>query len=222
MTRDMSVRKYIITGSLVILGFIAAPTPAFADWLFTPFIGTTFKAVADFDDSFEGEDEFERSFTYGASLGYMGAGAVGFEIDFGYSPNFFESLSGSDPDLDGFTFADDSNVTTLMANVVLGAPIGGQTGLGVRPYGVAGIGLLRTNLTDPGDFFDIGDVSNSDLGFNVGGGIMGFFTDTIGIRGDIRYFRSFKGGEDEDALDFSVSDFSFWRASVGVTFRFGN
>ena len=50
---------------------------------------------------------------------------VGFEVDFGYSPNFFEVTEGAGD----FEYGD-NNVTTLMANVVLGAPIGGQTGGG--------------------------------------------------------------------------------------------
>jgi hypothetical protein len=130
----MSFRKSFITTALVILGFTASPSPASADWLFTPFIGTTFNAAANFNDAFEGGDDFEQQFTYGASLGWMGAGIVGFEFDFGYSPNFFETAVTDDDD---FEFVDDSNVTTLMANVIVGAPIGGQSGFGIRPFGVA-------------------------------------------------------------------------------------
>jgi opacity protein-like surface antigen len=143
----------------------------------------------------------------------MGAGAVGFELDFGYSPNFFEgSTSGS-----GFEFANDSNVTTLMANAILGIPVGGQTGGGVRPYVVGGVGLIRTNVQDADEFFDVN--TKNDFGFDVGGGIMGFFTDNVGIRGDVRYFRSFSGSSDNVA-GIGVSDFNFWRGSVGMSFRF--
>ncbi len=72
----------------------------------------------------------------------MGAGIFGFEVDFGYAPNFFESTEG-DADFD----YGDSNVTTLMANVILGIPIGGQTGLGIRPYVSGGVGLIRSRST---------------------------------------------------------------------------
>jgi opacity protein-like surface antigen len=212
----MSLRKFVISTSLVLLGCITTPAPAAADWLFTPFIGTTFGGSADFDDGLPGGDEFERQFTYGASLGWMGAGVIGFEFDFGYSPNYFKTIA----DADDFEFADDSNVTTLMANVLLGAPIGGQTGPGIRPYGVAGLGLIRSQASSVENFFD---VDANDWGMNIGGGIIGFFGDNIGIRGDIRYFRSFEGGDDEDDFpDFDLADFDFWRATVGVTFRFGS
>jgi len=211
----MAARKFIITTSLVVLGFAVAPVPAAADWLLTPFIGTTFGGSADFDDGLPGGDEFERQFTYGASLSWMGAGIVGFEFDFGYSPNYFETLADTD---DEFTFADDSNVTTLMFNVLVGAPIGGQSGPGIRPYGVAGLGLIRTQAESVSNFFDI---DSNDWGMNLGAGVIGFFGDDIGIRGDVRYFRAFEGGGDDDEFpDFELADFDFWRATVGVTFRF--
>jgi opacity protein-like surface antigen len=191
---------------------ITIPKTASADWLFTPFIGTAFNADADFGDTFDESGEFERRFTYGASLGYMGAGVIGFEFDFGYTPNFFETLVGADDD---FTFADDSNVTTFMANVIIGIPVGGQTGFGVRPYVVGGAGLLRTHVEGAGLFFE--DLDSNDFGFNVGAGVNIFFVDNVGIRGDVRYFRAFAG--DDDEFDFDLSDFDFWRATAGVTFR---
>ena len=209
------LRRLFVTG-LLALGCAAAPAPAAADWLFTPFIGTTFGGSADFDEGLPGGDEFERQFTYGASLGWMGAGIIGFEFDFGYAPNYFETLADTDDD---FTFADDSNVTTLMANLKLGAPIGGQSGAGIRPYAVAGLGLIRTQAESVGNFFE---VDSNDWGIDVGAGVIGFFSDSVGIRGDVRYFRAFAGGGDDDEFpEFELSDFDFWRASVGVTFRFG-
>jgi opacity protein-like surface antigen len=211
----MSARRFIIGTTLAVLVSAAAPAPAAADWLFTPFVGTTFGGSADFDDGLPGGDEFERKFNYGASLGWMGAGAIGFEFDFGYSPNYFETLADTDGD---FSFASDSNVTTLMANVIVGAPIGGQSGPGIRPYAVGGLGLIRTKVTAADDFFD---VDSNDWGFNLGAGIIGFLSDNVGIRGDVRYFRSLQGDDEED-FDFALGDFDFWRATVGVTFRFGS
>ncbi len=79
----------------------------------------------------------------------MGAGIFGFEVDFGYAPNFFESTEG-DADFD----YGDSNVTTLMGNVILGIPIGGQTGLGIRPYVSGGVGLIKSSIDGADDFFD--------------------------------------------------------------------
>jgi opacity protein-like surface antigen len=205
----MSVRKLVVASSFVVLGLLASPATASADWLFTPFVGTVFSGAADFNDGFDTKFEFERRFTYGGSLGYMGAGAIGFEFDFGYTPNFFETLSDDD-----FDFASDSNVTTFMGNLIIGVPLGGQSGFGVRPYAVGGAGLLRASVTDIDEFFD---VDKNSWGFDLGGGLLIFFGN-VGIRGDVRYFRTFTSGDD-DELDFDLGGFDFWRATAGVTFR---
>ena len=211
----MCVRKWLVIAGMVTAVSAVAPRTASADWVVTPFLGWNFNGSAEVQDTggTEFSDKFEKKINYGVSLAAMGAGAVGFELDFGYSPNFFEgSTSGS-----GFEFANDSNVTTLMANAILGIPVGGQTGGGVRPYVVGGVGLIRTNVQDADEFFDVN--TKNDFGFDVGGGIMGFFTDNVGIRGDVRYFRSFSGSSDNVA-GIGVSDFNFWRGSVGMSFRF--
>jgi hypothetical protein len=187
---------------------VAQPSTASADWMFTPFIGlTTGGSISDI--SGRTLDTATKA-TYGAGLTWMGAGIIGMDIDFGYTPKFF----GDDPEFQ------DSNVTTLMVNAVVGAPIGGQHGSGVRPYAVGGIGLLRQRVTSANSFFN--DVSRNDMGFDLGGGVVGFFNDNTGVRGDVRYFRKLKSGSSTDNLDdiFDVDTFSFWRASVGVSFRF--
>jgi opacity protein-like surface antigen len=211
----MCVRKWLITAGMVMAVSAMAPRTASADWVLTPFVGWNFKGAADVQGAggTTFSDRFEKKIDYGVSLAGMGAGAVGFEVDFGYSPNFFEGGTvGS-----GFDFANDSNVTTLTGNVILAIPIGGQHGGGVRPYVVGGVGLIRSNVQDAGELFDVN--TKNDFGFDVGGGIMGFFSQNVGVRGDVRYFRSFNGSSD-NALGLGISDFNFWRGSVGVSFRF--
>jgi opacity protein-like surface antigen len=210
----MLVKKLLLSAAVAGLVVVGTPTRASADWLFTPFVGANFGGAASFGEFDDFDDEFERRVDLGASIGWMGAGIIGFEVDFGWSPNFFENTVGPG----NFEFGD-SNVTTLMGNLLIGAPIGGQTGPGIRPYGSGGVGLIRTNISG-GDFFD--DLNTNDFGLNVGGGIHGFFNDNIGIRGDIRYFRSLTDNEPDDEFDLALSDFDFWRATVGLTIRFGN
>jgi opacity protein-like surface antigen len=209
----MSVRKILGTAALVLVVAGAAPAKASADWLFTPFVGINWGGSAKFNESgADFEDEFERKSDFGASLAWMGAGVLGFEFDFGYSPNFFADTTG---DTD-FGYGD-SNVTTFMANVIVGAPVGGTSGKGIRPYASGGIGIIRTSIDDADDFFDI---SSNDWGVNVGGGVHAFLTDKIGLRGDVRYFRSLNDDDPDDDVDFSLGSFNYWRGSIGVSFRF--
>jgi opacity protein-like surface antigen len=209
----MFVRKVLIIAALATAVLASTPQQASADWYLSPYIGGVFGGNADFGDFDDFDDEFEKRVTFGGALGWMGNGVIGLEADFSWTPNFFQNTIGDED----FDFGD-SNVTTLMGNVVVGAPFGGQRGPGIRPYASGGIGLLRSQV-DGGDLFD--DIDRNDLGVNVGAGLHGFFADNIGIRGDVRYFRSLQE-EDDDNLDIALSDFSFWRATVGVTFRFGN
>ncbi|MEO6213034.1 MAG: outer membrane beta-barrel protein [Vicinamibacterales bacterium] len=209
----MSVRKLFVSAAMVVMVAGAAPAKASADWLFTPFVGINWGGSAKFNESgADFEDKFERKSTFGASLAWMGGGIFGFELDFGYSPNFFANTTGDT----NFGYGD-SNVTTLMGNVVLAAPIGGTRGGGFRPYASGGVGIIRTSIDDADDFFDI---SSSDFGLNVGGGAHAFFTDNVGLRGDVRYFRSLKDDSADNDLDFSLGSFNFWRGTIGVSFRF--
>jgi hypothetical protein len=185
---------------LAALALLLSPASARADWLFTPNIGTTFG----------GSTNGNEHFGYGASIGWMGAGIFGWEADFAYTPEFFE---GNDDDFD---FIGTNNATTFMVNAIVGAPAGGTTGAGFRPYFSAGLGLLQTQLESPDELFEI---SNNDFGVNLGGGAMGFMTDHVGFRGDVRYYRALTDPEPDNEFDIDFGSFNFWRATGGVTFR---
>ena len=201
----MQFRRLLFIGVLTLALF---PTSASAqNWFFTPFVGANFGGNANFGDFDDLDDEVERRVDFGATLGWN-PGVVGFEVDFGWSPNFFEDTAGTR----NFEFGD-SNVTTLMLNLHLTTPNEGQ---GVRPYGSAGLGLIRSRVSDVQLF---NDLTTNDLGFNLGGGIQGNFNENFGIRGDIRYFRSLQDNEPDSEFDLALSDFDFWRGTVGVTFR---
>jgi hypothetical protein len=171
-----------------------------ADWMFNPHLGTTFGADANGNEHF----------TYGLSLGWMGAGIFGWEADLSYTPEFFESND------DDFDFTDTNNVVTWMANAIVGIPVGGQTGGGFRPYFTGGVGVLQTNIGDEDDLFNI---NNDEFGYNLGVGAMGFMSDHVGFRGDLRYFRAFGDSEPDGDVDLDLGNFDYWRGTVGVTFR---
>jgi opacity protein-like surface antigen len=101
--------------------------------------------------------------------------------------------------------------------VIVGAPIGGSGG-SIRPYVVGGVGLIRSNVQDAAGVFDV--ESKNDFGFDLGGGVMGFLGQNVGLRGDFRYFRSFQGSDSGTATGLALSNFHFWRGSAGVTFKF--
>jgi opacity protein-like surface antigen len=201
----MQLRRLLIIGALAIA--LLPATASAQGWFFTPFVGANFGGNASFGDFDDADDEVERRVDFGATLGWNPS-VVGFEIDFGWSPNFFENTVGPS----NFEFGD-SNVTTLMGNLLISAP----PGRGIRPYASAGLGVIRSQVSGFGDFLD--DVTRNDLGVNIGGGVNGQFSDNVGIRGDLRYLRSLEDDDPDDEFDLSLSDFDFWRGTVGVTFR---
>jgi opacity protein-like surface antigen len=182
-----------------------SPAAARADGLFIPFIGWNFggEAGGEFSDAVDAS-----RLNWGASLAWMGGGVIGVEGDFGYSPDFFGKT-----DLGG------SNVFTAFGNVMLGIPFGGQQGFGVRPYGVVGIGVIHAE----GPAFETAglDLNENKVGWDFGGGVLMFFTSHVGIRGDIRYFRTF---EALDFLDIEIEndgpgDLDFTRGAIGFVVR---
>ena len=207
--------KHVMRAALALLIIGGAAKPASADWLFTPYVGVVFGGSANNFDVTDLSDEFEQRVSFGGGLTWMGAGKLGLELDYHLAPNFYQ-ITGGTENVELFDL--DSSVQTLMANVVLGAPIGGTSGPGIRPYAVAGIGLMRATVDGADELFD--NLSNNELGLNVGGGLHVFFSDNVGLRGDARYFRGLQKGDD-GGEDLDLEDFDFWRATLGVTFRFG-
>ena len=199
-----------------LLAVTLVPASASAqNWFVSPFIGANFGGAADFGDFPDVDDEVERRMDLGVTVGWV-PNIVGFEIDLGWSPNFFEDTAGDR----NFDFGE-SNVTTLMTNLLISA----RPGEGIRPYVSSGIGLMRANVDRANQLFD--DLSTNELGFNFGAGLNGQFNDRFGIRGDLRYFRGLEQRDDDDPAedddlfdeDFGFERFSFWRGTVGLTFR---
>ncbi len=184
------MRFRIHTFALLAVLVCASASQARADGYISPWAGVNF-----------GSDVSHGRGAFGVNAGAMGAGVVGGELGFGYSPSFF----GTTNDFGHNTVID------LMANLIVGVPVGGQRGAGIRPFVTAGVGLIRTQI-DGGTVFDV-SASNNDFGWNAGLGLMGYFTDHVGLRGDIKYLRNFT----DDTLD--LGNLHYWRASVGVVFR---
>jgi hypothetical protein len=188
------LRRLIMASALVV--FVSAP--ARADGFITPFIGFNFGGDSANCPALGDCDEKRKNF--GVSLGSMGT-VFGFEEDISYAKNFF-----------GATPLSENSVFSAMSNLLIGVGVGP-----VRPYVVGGVGLIRTHVTSlSGSITEIGTGDNS-FGYDLGGGVTGMFGSHVGIRGDLRMFRTMK---DVDLLIFTNENLKFWRASLGLALVF--
>lgn len=169
--------------------FVLNPAKAQAQGYVNPWAGIVF-----------GNDEAENQFkSFGVSVGATGGRFFGVEAAFGFAPDFFDEPV-------------DNYVLDLMGNITLGPEVGS---LRWRPYVTGGLGLIRTSV-------DVGianaAVTDNSFGFSVGGGISGFFSNHVGLRGEVRYLRTLNS-DDGDSLDFDLGEFDFWRAQIGLMIR---
>src|SRR3954464_10601104 len=202
----MTMRRVLKSIFLVAaMAFVWAPTPAHADGYVSPWAGVNF-----------GYNDIVRtcttstcanSFGWGVDAGWMGKGIIGGEVDFGWQPDVYGNTV-------------DNHVWDFMGNLIVGIPIGGQHGAGVRPYVVGGLGLIRTQI-DGGSLTNFTNTqSNNMFGWDAGAGVMGYFATHVGLRGDIRYLRATSDlNTGVSTFDLSGNQLHFWPASVGVVIR---
>jgi opacity protein-like surface antigen len=166
-----------------------------AETYLTPFLGYNFGADAGCPQGF-GNCEDKKS-NWGVTIGSAGT-LFGLEEEFAYSKNFFGDTPGVS-----------SSVMTLMTNVIAGPKI-----VFVRPYVVAGVGLMKTHVElTPASLV----TSDTNFGWDVGGGV--FLTAAhVGVRGDIRYFH---GAQDLSFLGFQLSNLKldYGRAYAGFVLQ---
>ena len=135
--------------------------------------------------------------------------------------------------MDSLLFQDNPTVNTYMLNVIGAVPRGNYF-----PYVSGGFGAVQLRSTiftlataavvNPAPITTIqtATADGSRFGGNIGGGVMGF-SGAWGFRGDIRYYRSTSNNNidlinDTPGSIFAqevLSGFSFWKANVGVAFR---
>ena len=181
-----------------------APAPARADTLLMPFFGVNFGG----DSGQKFSEGFDTSqYNFGASIAFMGGGVFGVEGDFGYSPDFFGKT-----DLGG------SSMFTATGNLIIGIPLGGQQGFGVRPYGLVGAGLMKSK-SDFGT--GVAEIDENSVTWGAGGGLLLFFGTSAGLRFDVRYFRTF---DDLEILGLPIAQspgkVDYTRGSLSFVFRF--
>lgn len=189
---------FVLVALVAAYVLLLAPARASADVRLTPFLGVT-----TFDE--------ERKTTYGVALGF--GGLIGLE---------FEAARIRLGDFEDIPLVDVSaHATSYMGNFVVRLPTGP-----VQPYGAVGLGVVRvTGDIDVPILGNIVSAGASDWGWNLGGGVFLFPVPNVGIRGDIRHFRtgslSWEDVTDIGGIgDLPLPELDFWRATVGVTFKF--
>ena len=195
----MSLRR---TLALSLLLGVGTPVPALADGIIIPFIGVNFAGNSGKELSRAID---AKRFDWGASFAFMGGGVLGLEADIAHSPDFY-----------GRTDIGGSSVLTATGNLLIGIPIGGQTGVGFRPYALAGLGVIRSKIDAFGDVLSVVDTKAA---WDFGGGAMFFFGTHVGLRVDLRYFRTFSALDLIDVID-RRERLDFARASTGMILRF--
>ena len=143
----------------------------------------------------------EKNLNVGVGFGRMG-NVIGFEQEFAYARSFFGEAPGYE-----------SSVLTVMSNFMVVPNLGP-----VRPFGVIGIGLIKSEVEFTPE--SLLDSDHNHFGWNIGGGLIVFFGDHFGIRGDIRYFHSFQDLEIAGFPVFDGEKLDFGRAGGALVFKF--
>lgn len=201
--------------ALCCLLVLAVPAQGAAEWQFAPFVGFTFRGATNL---FDPEDAAgQRHWNLGGTVRLVGAGILGVEGVVLYVPGYFrrtEPLSLF-PGVPPSTPILRSRSLALMGNLVLTTPRGWNR-YGLRPFVSGGFGLLHAYHDDQQL-----PVRANELGYNVGGGAVGFLSDRVGVRFDLRHYRVAPGAEPGDfTLAFGTRvSLHYWTAGIGVVFK---
>jgi hypothetical protein len=186
---------------------ILLPRSAAAEWQFTPMIGATFFGSTNLIDHEFATDNVHRNF--GGSVSLLGGGLLGVESVFVWTPGFFDDPTAA------FQLVESSRSISWMGNIVLTAPRR-WTEYGLRPFVSGGVGWLHARTIEQAALIPF---DANLLGFNVGGGAIGFFTERTGIRFDLRYHSNLK--PTADVPGFGENRLRYLTASVGLVLRRG-
>ena len=185
---------------------LAAKSAEATDWQLRPFVGFTFAGDSTFAPNVGAPGKVHS--TIGINSAWLGE-IVGVDVDVARTPDFFQTGDASDLILT-------SSVTTLTGNVVLTAPRK-WTEYVLRPYVVAGGGLMRLRATDTFQVFEVAQVRPA---IDFGAGALGFITSRVGVLWEVRRFQTIGGDEKLSGFSFGAEKVSFWRATMAVAIRY--
>lgn len=192
---------------LVIAMLAALPASARADFFIIPFTGMKFggsTSIVDFELA-----AGKKKFILGVAARVVNDGVLGYEVEFGNIAGFFgnEEVAANTPLVKSGNYVND-----LMGSVVLSLPPG-FTGGGLRPYAVAGAGLIHARTED---YLELVLVRRTVPAFNFGVGAIGMFTNNVGVRFDLRHLRSFANDPPLGGVGHSIS---YSRFTIGLMIR---
>ena len=197
------LRLALLTG----IALAAGTAPARADWQFAPLFGYTFKGDTTLLDVEDGATRVH--WTVGTTVTMIGRGPLGVEGLLMLTPHFFESNVVS--------ALATSRVYAVMGNVVLATPLRWNE-YGLRPFISGGLGVLHASQQP--QIANLFPISESFLGYNVGGGAVGFITDRTGLRFDLRYYSSLSRSDQTQTIAFGAVRLRYWTGAVGVVFKY--
>ena len=189
-------RFFLLAAALILF----ATHDAVAQGFVAPFVGTTLTSPSDTGS--------RTKPGYGIAFGSVGR-VAGFETEFAFYPEVIDNTAHG---------LAKSRVISISAGTLLGPTLGR-----VKPYFAFGGGNLHLNVTRLSSVVipNPESISNNYFTFNAGGGIMGFFTEHLGVRGDLRYYKAFGIKlEDLQNAGIQLDKFNFWRASFGLAVKF--
>ena len=195
MNRSPSTRVFLFVLTVGLLGGVAQP--ASAQIFLSPIVGYNFGGDSGCPEVTGCSD---KNLNLGIAFGDYGK-IFGIEEEFAYAKDFF----GNSP-------AYESSVVTLMANFMITPDISR-----VKPYALIGIGLMKSNV----EFGALKALSakNNRVAWDIGGGVTAQFSDRLGLRADVRFFKSLQDFTLR-GVSIAASKLNFARAGVGVLFFF--
>jgi hypothetical protein len=192
---------------LVAILALACAGEASADWLLTPFFGTTFagqSALVQLDS----DAVRAKHWMFGGAAAWLSDNILGVEADFAFVPGIF--VDGNTDNL-----ITSNSALTLSGNVIAAVPLT-VSRESLRPYLVGGLGLMHAAVEDQICLFDC--VSLNELALQLGGGAVGLLSERTGVRFDLRQVRTIR--REEALIGDKRAKLSFWRATVGVVIRY--
>ena len=145
----------------VLVTLLTAHGVASAQAMFTASIGNVFGGSAP-----------SKKNVWSIALGGGGAHHIGSELEYSETRKFFERADGTSH----------GKVVTLMPSIFVAVPAGA-----FRPYGIFGFGFIRQRPEGSGGLFS--DLSDDDIGYAIGGGVIFKFAPSAGVRADLRHFK---------------------------------